>query len=120
MLDLQFVQVFTQMPVSYKLSLFSGKRIFKEMLLKFYSKEFLNRRKKGFSVPIGEWFRNDLKDRLKNELFNKESFVLNVFEREKLESLINEHSRGVNNHGKRLWMLYVLNIWHKKYFYENI
>lgn len=95
--------------------LFQGgpKGILKELALKYFPSEFVQRRKAGFSVPLGEWFKGRLAKDLKEiVLGGKQKLVpLNY---EYAEEVINSHCSGKGDHSNKLWALFVFHIWANK------
>jgi asparagine synthase (glutamine-hydrolysing) len=86
------------------------KSILKELARKYFSKEFVNRRKMGFSIPLGTWFRGDLLHDLKDVVLGGKQKRLDM-DYQFIEQLIEEHSQGRIDHGHKLWALYVFHIW---------
>lgn len=116
LLDYEFVQMCAKIEDKDKLDIFGArKKIFKRMLRKYLSKEVLYRRKKGFSLPIKHWFRNELKGYARDLIFDQSGPALQLMKKEKVSEMFAGHQAG-QDHSKRLWMLMVLNLWHKKFF----
>lgn len=69
------------------------------------------RRKMGFAVPIGQWFRGELREMLHDHLFAADSFASSHFAPWVLERLINEHQRQRIDHSQRLYALLMLELW---------
>jgi asparagine synthase (glutamine-hydrolysing) len=69
------------------------------------------RRKMGFAVPIGEWFRGDLRPMLRDHLFAADSFTTAHFNRAVVERLVEEHERERVDHSQRLYALLMLELW---------
>ncbi len=74
----------------------------------------LERRKKGFQVPLAEWFRGPLAGLLKERLLDTASPITQIVQRPAIERLIAENARGMD-HGNRLWMLLSLATWLQTY-----
>jgi asparagine synthase (glutamine-hydrolysing) len=85
------------------------KRAFGDLL----PREILRREKKGFGIPLGKWFRVQLKDYLRDVLFSAEAMNRGYFDRKGLRDLVDEHIDGVRDHGYRLWALLMLEHWHR-------
>lgn len=114
MMDFNFLQTTAKIPWQLKSNTKEGKIIFKKMLEKYLPKKLIYRKKKGFSIPIKYWFRNELSSYVKNEILNKHGLAVKIFKEEELRQLINQH--GKKDHAKKLWTLMSLNIWHRHYF----
>jgi len=72
---------------------------------------FVFRRKKmGFAVPIGKWFRTSLREMVHDALTAKDSFAAGHFKKNEVERLLDEHARG-RDHSQRLYALLMLELW---------
>jgi asparagine synthase (glutamine-hydrolysing) len=70
-----------------------------------------SRKKMGFAVPIGEWFRGPLRDMLRDSLFAADSFAASHFRKSTLEKLVDEHEMQTADHSQRLYALLMLELW---------
>jgi asparagine synthase (glutamine-hydrolysing) len=70
----------------------------------------LARGKQGFSVPVGSWLRNELRDWAAERLIANRTLDA-WFAPEAVRALFDEHCAGRVNHGKRLWALVMLGVW---------
>src|SRR5437773_3863838 len=74
---------------------------------------FVFRRKKmGFAVPIGRWFRGSLRQMLRDSLLAGNSFASTHFNKNEVERLIGEHEKG-RDQSQRLYSLLMLELWWK-------
>ena len=71
------------------------------------------RKKMGFAVPIGEWFRTDppLKAMLHDNLFASDSFGATHFNMNVVRRLVDEHMQERVDHSQRLYALLMLELW---------
>ena len=69
-----------------------------------------NRRKMGFAVPIGKWFRGRLRPFLHDHLFATSAFS-SRFNQATLGRFVEEHDAGIVDHGQRLYALLMLELW---------
>ncbi len=69
------------------------------------------RKKMGFAVPIGEWFRGQLRPMLRDTLFSAGSFARQRFNMKVVERLIEEHEQNKVDHAQRLYALLMLELW---------
>ena len=102
LLDHQLFEFVAQLPSNYKYDGLTTKRILKDIVHQYIPKEMMNRPKAGFSLPIANWLRGDLKYLLdeylnestlqKSKIFNVHyvTYLLELFEKKQLhdESLI--------------------------------
>jgi len=114
-LDHRFAEFAATVPGSAKLQGKNSKAILKQSMEKLLPKEILYRGKEGFSIPIKNWIKEDLKpmmmdilspDKIKREGFFNVDFV---------EKLKKEHLDGVENHSHRLWALMIFGKWYDIY-----
>ena len=101
-LDHKVVELAFSYPVNQHLKLGNGKRRLKQAFYNMLPKSIWNRRKQGFGVPIHQWFRGELGERMHNYLSNN-SGVINS---ENASKLLKEHKHGKRDNGYRLWMMY--------------
>jgi asparagine synthase (glutamine-hydrolysing) len=74
--------------------------------------DFVFKRKKmGFAVPIGDWFRGELRSMLRDHLFAADSFASQHFNRPVVERLVDEHEQERVDHSQRLYALLMLELW---------
>jgi asparagine synthase (glutamine-hydrolysing) len=69
------------------------------------------RKKMGFAVPIGEWFRGGLRPMLRDHLFASDSFGRQHFNMQVVQRLVDEHERQTVDHSQRLYALLMLELW---------
>lgn len=115
LLDHKLFELVANMPLRLIFNGNSGKLPFKEILAKDFGNDFINRRKKGFAVPLGNWFRNELNQDLHEILLEKEGLILQLFPYHSISKLIDKHVSGSRDQSYKLWRLYMLAMWHKEY-----
>jgi asparagine synthase (glutamine-hydrolysing) len=69
------------------------------------------RKKMGFAVPIGRWFRGELRPMLRDSLFASDSLASQWFKKPAIEKLIEEHEQQTADHSQRLYSLLMLELW---------
>lgn len=73
------------------------------------------RPKRGFGVPVGAWFRRELRELFRDTVLSKRGLERGYFRREAIERLVEENDRQQEDHGHRLWALLMLELWHRRY-----
>jgi asparagine synthase (glutamine-hydrolysing) len=116
-LDHRLMEFAATLPAELKLKDGQLKYILKQAGLKFFTSEFLNRPKQGFGVPIGQWFRGELKDYIYDMLLGKDSFVLHYFNAEYITILLDEHGQSRQGHEYRIWALLMLEVWARTFLH---
>jgi len=110
-LDHRLVELSFLVPTRFKVHGATGKYIIKKIAEKYLDRDILYRQKVGFTVPVGEWLRADLKDFLVSHLTRSDSFCAEYLKRESIERLVSEHVEGKRDHHKQLWILLNLELW---------
>ncbi len=111
-LDTALSEYVMNLPYSYKYSGFTGKRLLKSVMRGKLPNSIIDRKKKGFGIPLARWLRHDLNP-LMHELLSDEALNRSdVFNAAPVQSLIAEHEAGTADHRKKLWTLMVFQMWH--------
>jgi len=69
------------------------------------------RKKMGFAVPIGDWFRGELRPMLRDNLFASDAFGRQHFDMKVVERLVDDHETQRVDHSQRLYALLMLELW---------
>jgi asparagine synthase (glutamine-hydrolysing) len=110
-LDHRLVEFCARIPSTLKIHGMKQKHILKEAFWDELPKEILTRSKAGFALPISEWFRSELREFARDILFSRESRLSQVFQMEKIETMLDEHASGKRNWHSQLWRILVLESW---------
>jgi asparagine synthase (glutamine-hydrolysing) len=114
-LDHKVMEFAASLPLSYKMRGNDKKRVLKEAFRKDIPPSFMNRRKKGFGIPVGEWFRGELKSFIREMLLDKDSIKREIFSPGYITSLIDAHQSGRADHTQRLYALLSFELWHRTF-----
>jgi asparagine synthase (glutamine-hydrolysing) len=114
-LDHEFIEYVSQIPHDLKLHNFKNKYIFKKAYQGILPNTIINRKKQGFGIPIGQWFRNELKDYAYSVLLDKNAFSIKFFEPGYLRYILESHIEGKTDNGYKLWTLLMFELWAKEF-----
>lgn len=114
-LDHKLMEFCASLPVEYKLRGNIKKYILKKAIKDMVPAENLNRGKMGFGVPVGNWFRKELKPFLKENLLSEKSLGRGYFNPDTVKSMVEAHSQARKDYSFQLWALLMLELWHKRY-----
>lgn len=114
-LDHKSVEFATRLPTSFKVRGVTTKYLLREVAKGIIPKKIITRRKQGFAVPIGAWLRRELKDMAYQTLLDPHALNRGYFKRSTIENILDEHSVGKVEHGKRIWALLCLELWHQTF-----
>jgi asparagine synthase (glutamine-hydrolysing) len=73
--------------------------------------ELIDRRKRGFAIPLGDWLRGPLREKVESTLFDRPLFPEGLFCRSAIMEYWQEHLSGAANHKWGLWTLLALQWW---------
>jgi asparagine synthase (glutamine-hydrolysing) len=114
-LDHHVIEFAASLPEKYKLRGLTTKYLLKQILRKLLPAENLDRRKMGFGVPIGHWFRGQLQPFLRETLLAEASLNRGLFRPEAVKHLIELHTRGERDCSHQLWTLLMLELWFQRF-----
>jgi asparagine synthase (glutamine-hydrolysing) len=115
LLNNDFVEYASRLPLNMKLRGLSSKFLFKRALRGVLPDRILNRSKKGFGIPIARWFRGPLKEQMLSVLAPDRLAREGFFDPVAVRKLIDEHLAGRRDHRKQLWTLFAFQLWHEGY-----
>ena len=92
-----------------------GKHVLKDWARELLPRQVLTRPKMGFGVPVGEWFRGELRSLLEQRLLADNALCQRVFRPRWLRSLLEAHLSGRANYEHPLWALLMLELWHQRW-----
>jgi asparagine synthase (glutamine-hydrolysing) len=114
-LDHHVIEFAASLPEKYKLRGLTTKYLLKRILRKLLPAENLDRRKMGFGVPIGHWFRGTLQPFLRETLLAEASLNRGLFKAEAVKRLVELHTRGERDYSAQLWTLLMLELWFQRF-----
>lgn len=115
LLDQDLMEFSASLPSSLKIKNFTLKYIFKKTLRDIVPAKILERPKRGFAVPVDNWFRGPLKNYLSSNILSSKALKRGYFKKEALHQIVEDHVRGRSDYGQHLWGLLVLELWHKRF-----
>ncbi|MEO5990757.1 MAG: asparagine synthase (glutamine-hydrolyzing) [Ferruginibacter sp.] len=114
-LDYRVIEYARTLPINYRYQPGRRKRILRDILKEYIPEEVFDQPKKGFSVPLDKWIREDLRDDIVEEL--NEKFLKKVpnLDVNKFQFELNSHLEGGQDHSFNVWKLYILSKWYKEF-----
>ncbi len=115
LLDQRVAELAARIPSSMKIRGKETKAVFREAMRPLLPAETLSKPKQGFSIPVKNWLRQELRpmmiECLKPSRLAKSGFVQPA----EAGRWMREHLEGRENHAHRLWCLMMLEMWHERY-----
>jgi asparagine synthase (glutamine-hydrolysing) len=116
MLDHEFIEWVTSLPVEWKFRAGTRKHILKKLAERVgVPSQVIHRRKQGFQLPLVDWMRDELKAKFWNVLLEPRTLERGYFKPSAIKSLIGEHIQGRRNRSGLLWRMLVLEMWHRNF-----
>ena len=114
-LDHHVIEFAASLPEKMKLRGLTTKYLLKRVLTRLLPAENLNRRKMGFGVPIGHWFRGTLQPFLRDTLVSEKALSRGLFKPQAIKQLIELHTRSERDYSHQLWTLLMLELWFQRF-----
>jgi asparagine synthase (glutamine-hydrolysing) len=114
-LDHRLAELMNRVAFDTKLPRGRQKYLLRKAMERYFPADFLWRKKQGFSVPLGYWFKDSLGDYIRQKLLTPGAMVGHVFKREALERIIGEHARLTRDWSFALWALLMFETWCGRY-----
>jgi len=105
LLDHPLVEWLATLPSSLKLRGGEGKYLFKRALEPRLPHDVLYRPKMGFAVPLANWFRGPLAERVRTAVTGERLADCGFFDPGTLRELVAQHQSGRRDHSAPLWSL---------------
>lgn len=114
LLDSRLVEWVFRLPGRWKLRGWTTKWVLKQAMRPYLPPEVLRREKQGFSIPMKNWLRQELRSLLFDYL-NPAAFRRHgLFRWPTVERWIQEHMDFRADHAHRLWALLLFQVWHDR------
>ncbi len=114
-LDHKLIEFAASLPESLKMNKFRNKYLLKKVAAKLVPPEVVFRRKMGFGVPVGSWFRGEMKDFVRGVLLSEKSLKRGVVKPEMMQKYVDEHTAGKFDHAFQIWSLLMLELWFQRF-----
>ena len=109
-LDTALIELVARLPDGMKRRGTSLKWILKQAFADLLPPAILQRGKMGFGVPLGTWFRGELRKYVAERLASSAA-IYEYVEPARVRTLLDEHFAGRADHGHKLWLLLTFEVW---------
>lgn len=114
LMDYRVIEFARSLPTAFKYQNGQQKLILKDILFEKVPAAFFNRPKAGFTMPFQHWFRNELKEYVRDNLTRERLKNIPGIHVKRTEEIIHEHMTGKWNRYPQIWKLLVLSQWLSK------
>ena len=118
LLDQDLVEFAARLPRSLKLRGVTRKYLLRRAMAGVLPDAILRRRKMGFGVPMGAWFRREWRDLVHDTLFSSRAAGRGYFVAADVRRYVDEHMSGRATHTHRIWNLLMIELWHRTFIDE--
>jgi asparagine synthase (glutamine-hydrolysing) len=115
LLDKQLWETAIGLPLSMKIRGGQKKYLLRKLLYRYLPRELVDRPKMGFTPPLRDWFRNELREQLCDALSDSTIRRRGYFKPEGVQRLLREHLSGQADHVYSLWALFMLELWMREF-----
>ena len=105
LMDHELVEWLATLPSSLKIRGGESKFLFKKAMEPHLPHNIMYRPKMGFSVPLANWFRGPLRERVRSALLDGPLADSGWFDHATIRQMIEQHERGARDHSTPLWTL---------------
>jgi asparagine synthase (glutamine-hydrolysing) len=110
-LDHRLMEFTAALPTEMKLRGLSRKYLLKKIALEIIPRQNVTRVKKGFGVPLGQWFRGQLREMLCDSLLSQRFLSSGYFDPAAIKEMVSQHLGRQKDYGFQLWSLLMFEIW---------
>ncbi|MEP6789667.1 MAG: asparagine synthase-related protein, partial [Acidobacteriota bacterium] len=114
-LDHNVIEFAASLPENLKMRRFETKSLLKKVAARLVPREVVYRRKMGFGVPVGKWFRGEMKDFVRDTLLSPAALGRGIVKAEMIRKYVEEHIAGTRDHASQIWTLLMLELWFQRF-----
>lgn len=114
-LDYKLIEFAATLPSRLKYNKGEKKYLLKEAFKQDLPDEILYRKKMGFSVPLAEWLRDEIKELAEITLFDSKTGIDDFFNLNAIKEIWLQHQTSTHDHSTILWSLFMFQLWWNRY-----
>lgn len=114
-LDPSVIAFAARLPLEARVANGTGKLVLRELLAKFLPRDWFDRPKQGFAIPLAEWLRGPLRDWAESLLSREAIAQGDLLNAQSVSHHWDAHRRGERNLHYPLWTLLMLQAWLARY-----
>jgi asparagine synthase (glutamine-hydrolysing) len=111
LLDHELLEFSVRIPSALKVSWRRGKLILCDAMRDRFPPGFLDRPKMGFSIPVAQWLRNELREECYKRICGGTLAQTGWFNQDVLRTLVDEHVSRGRDCSAQVWNLLILAVW---------
>lgn len=111
MLDTSLIEFVSILPAGMKIRKLQMKYILKKAFHDLIPPVILNRKKHGFGVPLGIWFRDKLGIMFEEFALSDSARLKSYLNQPMVRRMLKDHQSGIQDYSYRLWSLLQFELW---------
>lgn len=115
LLDHELIELVASLPTREKIHGREKKVVFRRALRGLVPDEILDAPKRGFHPPLADWLRGPLGGFARELLLDRTARERGHFRPNRVASLIDQHTKGVEDHSEGIWRLMIYELWHREF-----
>jgi asparagine synthase (glutamine-hydrolysing) len=114
-LEHELVEFAVRLPRALRVQGGRGKHLLRRVAARWLPADVLKKKKQGFAIPLGQWFRGPLRE-LASDLIASKSFrSRGLMDPRAAERFLSDHLAHAADHGEVLWLIVSLELWSRMY-----
>ncbi len=114
-LDHKVIEFAASLPEKMKMRSAETKSLLKKVAARLVPPEVIYRRKMGFGIPVGNWFRSNMKDFVREILLSEKSINRGIIKPEMMRKYVEEHINSEKDYTYQIWTLLMLELWFQRF-----
>jgi asparagine synthase (glutamine-hydrolysing) len=110
-LDPELIGFAASLPISLLVNRWQGKLIQRKLLYRYVPQQLVDRPKRGFSVPLGEWLRGTLRDWTEDLISKTQLEEQGFFHPAPIRQMWTAHLLGQSDYSNELWAVLMFQAW---------
>jgi asparagine synthase (glutamine-hydrolysing) len=119
-LDHKLVEYAFSLPETDKIKRGTTKYLLRQVAKNLVPDVVVNRPKKGFPIPIQQWFRDDLNGIAHEILARPNSACRDYFRIDFIHRMLKDHQAGHVDYSENIWNLLVFEYWHSRFISQSV
>ncbi|WP_166268463.1 asparagine synthase (glutamine-hydrolyzing) [Marinobacter caseinilyticus] len=115
LLDYRVVEYAAGIPSALKMNGKEKKFILKDTFSRLLPDDILYRKKMGFSVPLAEWLRTEIRPAVETAFHNENAGLAQIFNINAVRKLWQRHLAGDNQYTQEIWSMLAFELWWQAY-----
>lgn len=119
LLDHRIIEFAAQLPLEYLYKDGSKKHILKDICHDYLPKEMMDRKKTGFTPPLINWLRLDLKELVRSTLSEEALNQHQLFNSKFIHQIVEDFYKGNNSVFEMVWQLFTFQLWYNEWMKDE-